>query len=239
MLKVFTPRACVVNARNAPRTANEWAILRARLLQQRFNSIRCGPEIGWAQTIYSNDADFTAVASTNVEASLITPVSGNSKKQPKTPADFFDFSTVGRWLRMEGQGVFSTTATPTLIFNFRMGTSSTWASSDTAVGVTAAITTASGISNKYFKFVFDLFCTIPGDGTNGMTVVGCGEVRSPSGFATPFEYPIEPTTPDTATWTVATLDGGLTYFFRPSVTWSASSSSNTITLKRLTIVRML
>ncbi len=58
------------------------------------------------------------------------------------------------------------------------------------------------------------------------------EPERSTGFASPFTYAIEPTTPDTATWT-AVIDASLTYYLNVSVTWGTSSSSNTITLKQL------
>ncbi len=75
-------------------------------------------------------------------------------------------------------------------------------------------------------------CRTVGTGTGNSTLSGAGYVQSPGGFASPFVYPLEPTTPDTATWT-QTFDNSLTYFINLSVTWSASSASNTITCKAL------
>ncbi len=61
---------------------------------------------------------------------------------------------------------------------------------------------------------------------------GSGKVSSPVGFASPFSYDIEPTTPATATWT-CTIDNSLAQYLNLTLTWSASSSSNTCTLKQM------
>ncbi len=98
--------------------------------------------------------------------------------------------------------------------------------------MTAAITTASGVSNQLWFLKLDLTCFTPGIGSTNCTLSGGGYVMSPGGFASPFVYAIEPTTPDTATWT-STIDGSLTQYLNLSVTWSSSSSSNTIRVKNL------
>jgi hypothetical protein len=55
------------------------------------------------------------------------------------------------------------------------------------------------------------------------------------GFASPYRYPVEVTTPDTATWT-QTFNGNSTYYLNLSLTWSASSASNTATCKELRMI---
>ena len=184
----------------------------------------------WSECLWSNVADGTAVASTASEASLLTGL----VKQPVLWAGNLDRSDyVGRVISFKASGVFSNTGTPTLIFQARLGTTAGASYlSGNSVGVTAAITTQSGVTNKYWELELDLTVRAPGIGTNNCTLSGAGLVQSPSGFASPFVYPVEITTPDTGTWT-QTVDGGLDQYFNLSVTWSASSASNTITLKRL------
>lgn len=184
----------------------------------------------FCEQIYQNATDFTAVASTASEASLLSGVN----EQPILPATFFlNPQATRRSISILGRGVFGTTGTPTITFQFRLGTTSGSSFlSGTSVGVTAAITTASGVTNKFFEFRLDLTCRTPGVGTGNTTLFGAGYVASYSGFGSPFFYPIEPSTPDTATWT-STVDGALTQYLNCSVTWSASSASNSITLKDL------
>ena len=138
-------------------------------------------------------------ASNATETSLFTGL----LSQPLVPAFFWHpQSTIGKSLRLEASGIFSTTATPTLIFQVRMGTSVGPSSlAGASVGVSSAITTGSGVTNKYWKLVLELTCTVQGLGSGNATLLASGYVMSPGGFASPFIYPLEITTPDTATWT--------------------------------------
>ncbi len=188
----------------------------------------------WTECCFANIADYTAYASSSTEGSLLA---GGSADLPAFPPLFFHGKAGrGRAIRIKARGVFSTTATPTLIFQARLGaTSGSSYLSGTSVGISAAITTASGVTSKYWELNLDLICTIPGVGTNACTVAGAGTVMSPSGFGTPFIYPLEPTTPDTATWT-GTIDSAVQQYLNLSATWSANSASNTITLKQLIVL---
>lgn len=183
------------------------------------------------EAFFVNEGDFTALASSSSEGSLIT---NSTSKQPFIPANWF-MQQAGQYrgIRIEAQGVFGTTSTPTLTFQVRLGeTAGTTFLSGTSLGVSAAITTGSGVSNKWWRLQLDLICTVRGIGTGNATLAGAGYVMSPGGFASPFIYPLEPTTPDTATWT-ATFNAGVTQYINLSATWSASSASNTITCKQL------
>lgn len=183
----------------------------------------------WTECFFVNRSDGSAVASTASETSLL----GGLNDQPIIPATFFDGNKVGKAIYLRAAGVFSNTGTPTLIFQVRSGTTVGSSSlTGASVGVSAAITTASGITNQYWELELWLKQTTPGFGTNNCTLAGAGKVVSPGGFASPFTYAIEPTTPATATWT-QTIDASLTQYLNLSVTWSASSASNTITLKDL------
>ena len=183
---------------------------------------------GWMTKIFSNRADYTAFASSASEGSLLAGLN----LQPVIPALSMNESAFSRTFSLLARGVVSNTGTPTIIFQVRSGTTSgSTYLSGTSVGVSAAITTSSGITNKWWELRLDLTCNTPGIGSN-TTVSGAGYVASPGAFASPFVYALEPTTPDTATWT-ATIDESLTQYINLSVTWSASSSSNTITCKQL------
>ena len=208
------------------------ALNRARLVQAQSQYLQCSALTGtWTECIFSNVGDFTTLSSFTSEASLL----GGQNQQPVLPSLFFnDNRARGRVLRLFGMGVLSSTSTPTYLFTIRLGTTlgSSYLSG-TQVGCTAAITTASSITNKEFWFEFNLICRTPGLGSGNTTLAGAGYVSSPGGFASPFSYAIQPTTPDTATWT-ATIDASSTHYVNISCTCSASSASNAITLKHLT-----
>lgn len=184
----------------------------------------------WSELIFGNRADYTANASTSTETSLLVGVN----QQPVLPALFFnDLRGFGRTVSLWGGGVVGSTGTPTNTFQLRLGTSSGASSlAGTSVGVSAAITMASSVTNKYWMFRLDLTCYTPGIGSGNTTLSGAGFITSPGGFASPFTYALEPTTPDTATWTI-TIDNSVTQYFNVSNTWSASSASNTMQLKQL------
>jgi hypothetical protein len=178
---------------------------------------------GWSQLLFAN-------TSTASEASLLAGVN----LQPAIPALYFDTAKgVGRTFRITADGIFSNTGTPTMTFQARMGTTSGSATlSGASIGVSAAITTTSGVTNVFWRWVMEFTLRTPGTGTGNATIAGSGLIISPAGFASPFAYPTEPTTPNTATWT-QTFDGSLTQYLNLSLTWSASSASNTCQLKKL------
>lgn len=207
------------------------ALEHARKLQRRAHWLQNSGTTGtWSELAFINTADYSAFNTSASEGSLLAGVN----EQPVIPALFF-FNKQGRHrvIDIYANGILGTTSTPTIIFQYRLGTTSGSSFlSGTSVGVSAAITTASGVSNKYWESHLRLQCNTTGIGTGNTTLSGSGTVTSPGGFASPFIYALEPTTPDTATWT-ATIDNSITYYLNLSVTWSASSASNTITLKHL------
>ncbi len=230
LAKIFRPLATIkLPDLDAGGMIDFLALRRARQLERRLAALQCSGLTGtWSECFFRNKGDFTAVNTTASEASLLA----GQNQQPTIPALFFDqqpFRSVGFLAR----GILGTTSTPTIIFQARLGTtvgSSTL--SGTSCGVSAAITTASGVSNKWWEARLDLTCTVGGQGTTNATLSGAGYVSSPAGFASPFVYALEPTTPDTATWTL-TIDDSVTQYFNLSVTWGTSSASNTITAKQL------
>jgi hypothetical protein len=206
----------------------------ARATRRRNALLRNGgTTTTWSELMWVNTADYSAVNTTASEASLL----GGVNDAPTIPAlYFYNKQGRGRAVTLIARGILGTTSTPTIIFQVRFGTTSGSSFlSGTSVAVGAAITTASGVSNKYWELRLDLVCNTPGIGTGNCTLSGAGYVMSPGGFASPFIYPLEPTTPDTATWT-STIDGSLTQYVNLSATWSASSASNTITCKQLMLI---
>lgn len=187
-------------------------------------------QTGWSELLFANMADGTAFNNSAAEGSLLTGIND----QPVLPAFLFESQKgYGKTLTIKAEGVLGTTSTPTIVFQVRLGTTAGAAFlSGTSVGVSAAITTTSTVTNVWWGLELDLTVRTPGIGTGNATLSGAGKVWSPAGFATPFVYPLEPTTPNTATWT-ATLDGGLNQYLNISTTWGTQNSLNTITLKKL------
>jgi hypothetical protein len=187
----------------------------------------------WNETIFANTSDFTALSSFTAEASLLAGLN----QQPIIPAAFFaDMRAYGSALRVKARGVVGCTGTPTYTFQVRLG--STAGSSDltgASVGVSAAITMQSGVSNKQWELELTLVCTTPGIASTNGVLSGAGFVSSFHGFASPFWYPLQPTTPDTATWTTGGFNFALQHYLNLSVTCSASSASNTIRAKQLVV----
>ena len=184
------------------------------------------------ELIFSNVGLYTAVTYGSAsEASLI------GTNRPIIPAGFFDPARGGgKRIKIEASGILSTTGTPTWTFTVGMGTSTTWSSSDSDLGVTAAMTTiASGVSNRYWKLDFDIHCVSVGIGSNGMTLCSSGIIFGPTAFASPFMYDLAPTTPPTATWTTAVWDSAVTYYIGLSAACGSASASNALKVQQLAV----
>lgn len=232
----YTPRARLTGAPilSTAEYLDLLALAESRRVHDRAHTNVCS---GFTQTymecVYSNRTDFTAYASSAVEGSLL---SGGGNTQPVFPAfSLTGKDAFGKLIVVKASGVLGTTGTPTYTWQVRLGTTQGSSFlSGTSVGVSAAITTASGVTNKYWELELRLVVNTPGMGTGNCTLSGAGYIESPGGFASPFTYALEPTTPDTATWT-STVDGGLAQYLNLSVTSSASSSSNAVTCKQLLV----
>jgi hypothetical protein len=179
----------------------------------------------FTEMFFQNFADHTALGTFTAEASLLA----GTNRQAVIPRGFF--SKQGKALRITAAGVLSSTGTPTYLFTNRLG--ATQGASDltgTAVGVSAAITTGSGVSNQGWSLILDIVCRTPGQGANNTTLSCFGWVKSGGGLASPFEYMLTPGGGASATWT-ATVNNAVDLYPNLSVTCSASSASNTITCK--------
>lgn len=188
----------------------------------------------WSRTIYQSTADFSALASSASEGTLL----GGANHQPVLAPWALEnpVQAASRRWHVYAAGVFSNTGTPTMIFQLRLSTTAGSATlGGTSVGQTAAITTTSGVTNVGWELDFDITCRTPAIGTGNCTLVCHGFVRSPAGFASPFGYLLVPSSGSPGTWT-QTIDGGLTQYLNASLTWGASSASNTCTLKDLSVV---
>jgi hypothetical protein len=210
------------------------AIAHARRLRAMLNDERLGgTTTQWAETLFVNKQDYSAFNNSSSEGSLLA----GYNQQPVIPAFYFDMQKgERRTLMMKAMGVLSTTSTPTIIFQVRLGTTlgSSYLSG-ASIGVSTTITTASGVSSQAWTLDLLLTCYTPGIGSGNCTISGAGEVRSSAGFGSPFFYPLEPTTPATATWT-QTFDASATQYINLSATWGTQSVSNTITCKNLLLL---
>lgn len=213
----------------APRDlAREAARLRAYEILRRHGWAKCSFQSNTvSDLIFSHESAMTAVANTISETSLIASA---DNIQPQFKQGIFNRKGVS--FRILARGVFSVTGTPTLTFRLRLGTTAgTSTLTGTVIGITNAITTASGVSNKFWQLEADFTAEAVGVGSNNLTLAGGGLILSPTGFASPLIYPVEPSAPDTGTWTVASFNAAETYYLNFSVQWSAASASNTITCK--------
>lgn len=227
----FAPRRAAEVRLPRPLTADEYAEARAWERHRRHHAVQNSFLTGTVtELIEVSRADYTAHANSTSEVSLIA----GPNLQPTMPAGFLSgIKGYGKTCMLIMEGVVSTTGTPTIIFTIRTSsTQGTATVNGTTLGVTAAITTQNGLSNDYWRLEWSFTVGTPGQGTNNATLIGSGYTMSPQGWASPFIYPIEPSTPDTATWT-ATIDAALTQYINVTGTWSAASASNTITCKRM------
>ncbi len=174
---------------------------------------------GTAKNTFTSEVQINDTAGMGVQAHL--------------PADFFlpNNTQKGRGIRIVARGILSSTGTPTYTFTVRAG-----AAGNTTSAIllgSAALTTASGISNKGWEFEGDVFLeAIAGAGTNS-TVRGAGMINSPAGLASPFSYELWGGAAQPGT--VATLDTSITNYINFNVACSASSASNSIQILQLLV----
>jgi hypothetical protein len=218
--------------------ADRLALEHAWKMQERDRHIQCAyPYV----VDSSGDAVYTANASTAVETTQLT-LSGTVGGQvsPSFPADFFSVpgQGIGRTACLEAWGYASVTGTPTLTFTVRIYTSALDVSTGAILAISPAITASSGISNKPWYLKLDMMCSIAGQGTGKGSLQCFCEIHMPlggsaTGFAGTTSQIFDATAlsaPDQTAW-VATFDPSLKQYLSINTTWSASSSSNTSTLK--------
>jgi len=232
MMPTFKPCARLLHEPRFPTTTDYLdavALGRARQLRRERDAEMIGFTTGYGELMYSNRADYTTVQSVNVETTLLAGLN----LQPTFPG-VNSFNTFGRGFRVLARGVFNTTGTPTYVFTVRLNpTIGASSLAGTVVGVTAAITTNSGVTaGTLWDLCFDMIVNTPGQGSNNTTLSCSGYIIS-SGFASQFNA-IEPTTPPTATWT-ATIDNSVNQYLNLSVTPSTAANPNPVTLKMLKV----
>lgn len=167
-----------------------------------------GPSAGnpFSRLIDTNTAVSAAVAGTGAET--------NFDKTISVPVGFF--SAAKRMIRFTFTGQYSDTGTPTLLLNLKFGTQVVCAIQSAALG--------SGVSNKQWRAVVDVKCTVPGaTGTIVANVVEASFDTAPVG---------------TVITAVSSFDLTAGYTAAVSAMWSASSASNTTVMEHFSAEAM-
>lgn len=154
--------------------------------------------------------NITAGAAYNTSTTL-TDVSPTP--QIVLPANLLD---VGQILRLKAFGVFSNTVTPTLLLGFYYG-----GVAGTALAASAAITTASGVTNVPWEIEYE--GRVRSTGSAG-TIMGRGTLQLGTSVSAVSVSPI----PVTALATV-TIDTTTAKTVTVGAQWGTSSASNTLT----------
>lgn len=205
---------------------DELYLAEARRIARFTESIRCSTlSQTWTDLIFANTTAFNSINTFTSETSLLQ---STPSEQPWFPAGFFDgYRGVGKTIRIEAMGVLSSTGTPTYQWQLRFGTTTGADTGGASLGVTAAATTGSGVTNKFWYLLWLGTVTAPGIGSNKASITGAGFVTSPNGLATPFTYPLETTTPESATWPI-TFDASVNNYISLNAVCSSSSGSNAV-----------
>lgn len=205
-----------------------------RGIVRRVRAIGGGSFTTGTQTelLYSNSTVGTAKNTFTTEA-VINDTAGMGP-QPILQPYFWQPSAnlnVGRVLRIVARGIISVTGTPTWQWFTRLGSAASTAGPN--IGSTAALTSASGISNQLWEYEIDVVLTIAGATGGNSTVRGNGQLSSSGGLGSPFAGQIfgGGATPGT----VATVDISITNYINFDAACGTSSASNGITLHTLLI----
>lgn len=214
------------------------ALDHAYRVQQRAHSILNALQ---ASVDTSGSTIYAANASTAAETTQLT-ISGTAGGQvsPTVPANFFSIpgNGIGRTATVEAWGYASVTGTPTLTFTVRLSSTALDTSGGVIVAISPAITASSGITSKPWYLRLECMCSIQGQGSGAATLQCFGELHLPlAGSATGFAGTTSQifaltalTAPDQTAW-AATFNPAVQNYFSINTTWSASSASNTSTLK--------
>lgn len=154
---------------------------------------------------------------------------------PVGPFSVDYFKTLGAAWKQEASGVISTTATPTIAYGTYFGTAA--GTITTVLNITPSITTASAIANIPWYWVAMSRTIAVSETTSTMLCTGIlfGNIEALGAtIATePTQYAVNATPP-----TAVTTDLSTVVFLDLKATWSASSSSNTITTNFYTLVSL-
>lgn len=184
----------------------------------------------WVKPGYHNSiADFTALASFTSEDSLLKGVA----KQPVIPRGFWE--RPGATFMFRASGVFSTTGTPTMLWNARLkATVGVTQLDGTIVAGSAAITLANGVTNDKWDLCVRMACRTPGQGSGNTTINCDGRIDLIHAAADMVSRTMVPTTGTPQTWAVATaIQNDVDMYLNLTATCGTSSASNTLQCKML------
>lgn len=162
----------------------------------------------WAEGLTWATSDGTAVASTAAETIAVPNVT--------IPANYMQD---GRTIRITAFGELSTTGTPTIIFGFRWG-----GVAGTALAISDAITTTNNSSKLMWRV--QMYITTRTNGSSG-TLFATGDVTVDLTTSTQTTQVFGVAGNDTPVAATVDLTADTALSF--TATWSASSSSNTLT----------
>lgn len=162
-----------------------------------------------------HSSDGTALAS-SVTLTDISPTPNIT-----LPGNWAEFA--GKEIELRATGVFSTTATPTLLLGFYYG-----GVAGVALAATSAITTGTGAAN--WQWQLEYRGVVRSIGSSG-SIVGCGVVRLGTSLTAFTVRPI----PETFAGQTVTIDTSTAKAITVGAQWGASSASNTITCRDLSV----
>jgi len=173
------------------------------------------------ELIYASDNPGTAKNTFTSEVT-INDQTGMGGLAANIPAGFISKSRIG--LHFIVRGILSSTGTPTYTFTLRSG--SIGSTSAAILLGSAALTTASSVTNKGWEFEGSVIFKDPAGTGAASSGTGAGMIDSPAGLASPFTYELWGAA--TQPGTFSTFDPTIQNFFNFNVACSASSSSNSI-----------
>jgi hypothetical protein len=223
--KGYKPEWHSLGKTTVPITRSQWQDIltwrrhNERMLENSFVSGMPG-ELMW-----NNGADGTANASTSSETGMMVGLID----QPILYAGYF-YVQPRRQVSLLARGIGSSTGTPTVVGQWRMGTTQGVAtqSGNASIGQNTALATGSSVTNQFWETRLDLVCTITGTGANNATVECSGYIWG--SLFVGLMANLIPSSGALATWT-QTFDASVNNYIQFNWTWSASSASNTATLK--------
>lgn len=228
------PGDVAIEARRAEYAAEAAAMLRRAQARYPFaTGMQAGNQTNqWVEPVFANSVDGPQVVSAAAETALLNLTTTG---QPWFYPGFFGaYSGAAKWVDIEATGVLQTTGTPTYTWFVRLGSTQN-VITGTIIAQSAGITTASGAgAGTYWELRCRILLKTPAIGSGNATITSSGTISSPSGFASPFIYSMEVSTPPNATWTT-TLDGSANQYLMLSVNPGTSNASNNITLKSLRV----
>ena len=135
-----------------------------------------------------------------------------------------------RLLQLNAAGVGSTTSTPTVVGQWRLGsTQGVTQTGGTSIAQNAALTCGSGVANLFWESNVFLQCRVAGMGSGNATINVGGTIGGP--LFSSLQAQMVPGSGSPATWTT-TLDATPALYIVFNWTWGTQSASNTATLKR-------